>query len=269
MLPGVDLEHLLLAVGYVGLAAIIFAESGLFFGFFLPGDSLLVTASVLASAHPEAFSLPVVIFVVFVAAVTGDAVGYTFGRRVGGRLYARPDSRWFRRSHLLAAQAFYERHGGKTIVLARFMPFVRTFAPIVAGAASMRYARFAVFNISGAFLWAVGLTLAGYALGEAMGATLDRWLLLILVLIIVLSVLPAAIHLLRSNRAAIGSWMRSFPHRPVADRALMPGDAVAISPGDAIAISPGVDVAVAALGGIAIASGGQEGPDPEVPAEAS
>lgn len=139
MLPGVDLEQILLTIGNVGLAAIIFAESGLLFGFFLPGDSLLITAGVLASARPDVFSITIVVFVCFVAAVAGDAVGYTFGRRFGGRLYSRPDSRWFKRSHLLAAEGFYERHGGKTIVIARFLPFVRTFAPIVAGAANMPY----------------------------------------------------------------------------------------------------------------------------------
>ena len=166
MLPGIDLEQLLLTIGIVGLAAIIFAESGLFFGFFLPGDSLLITAGVLAAARPDVFPIELVIAVCFFAAV--------IGRR--GRLHVRAalrattlrpaDSRFFRRSHLLAAEAFYERHGGKTIVIARFMPFVRTFAPIVAGAAQMRYRRFAVFNFTGAFLWAVGLPLAGYALGR-------------------------------------------------------------------------------------------------------
>jgi membrane-associated protein len=150
-----------------------------------------------------------VIFVCFIAAIVGDAVGYTFGLRFGRRLYERPDSRFFRRSHLLSAEAFYERHGGKTIVVARFMPFVRTFAPIVAGAARMRYPRFAVFNFTGAFLWAVGLPLVGYALGEAMGDELDRWLLLILAVVVALSLLPAIIHLARHNRAEIEARIRS------------------------------------------------------------
>jgi membrane-associated protein len=213
VLPGVDLEQLLLTVGYVGLAAIIFAESGLFFGFFLPGDTLLITAGVLASARPDVFSIEIVIFVCFIAAVTGDAVGYTFGRRVGGRLYEREDSRWFKRKHLEAAEAFYERHGGKTIVLARFMPFVRTFAPIVAGAASMRYPRFALFNFTGALLWAVGLPLAGYVLGEALGEELDRWLLVVLAVVFTLSVAPTAIHLYRSNRPEVHARVRSLGRR--------------------------------------------------------
>jgi membrane-associated protein len=209
VLPGVDLEQMLLTIGLVGLAAIIFAESGLFFGFFLPGDSLLITAGVLAAARPDAFPIEMVIFVCFIAAIVGDAVGYTFGLRFGRRLYERPDSRFFRRSHLLSAEAFYERHGGKTIVVARFMPFVRTFAPIVAGAARMRYPRFAVFNFTGAFLWAVGLPLVGYALGEAMGDELDRWLLLILAVVVALSLLPTIIHLARHNRAEIEARIRS------------------------------------------------------------
>src|SRR5215204_4717026 len=144
---------------------IIFAESGLFFGFFLPGDSLLLAAGVISAAHPETFPLWAVCVVCFVAAVLGDAVGYGFGHRYGRRLYERPDSRFFKKAHLRAAEAFYEKHGGKTIVIARFMPFVRTFAPIVAGAAKMSYRRFAVFNFTGAALWAIGLPLAGYALG--------------------------------------------------------------------------------------------------------
>jgi membrane-associated protein len=209
VLPGVDLEQLLLTVGLVGLAAIIFAESGLFFGFFLPGDTLLITAGVLSSARPDLFPIHVVVFVCFIAAVVGDAVGYTFGQRVGRRLYERPDSRYFKKSHLLAAEAFYEKHGGKTIVVARFLPFVRTFAPIVAGAANMRYLRFAVFNFTGALLWAVGLPIAGYALGEAMGEQLDRWLLVVLAVVFLLSVLPTAIHILRHNREEIGARIRS------------------------------------------------------------
>jgi membrane-associated protein len=213
MLPGIDLEQLLLTIGLLGLAAIIFAESGLFFGFFLPGDSLLITAGVLAAARPDAFPIELVIAVCFFAAVTGDAVGYTFGRRFGRRLYERPDSRFFRRSHLLAAEQFYERHGGKTIVIARFMPFVRTFAPIVAGAAQMRYRRFAVFNFTGALLWAVGLPLAGYALGEVMGDTLDRWLLIILAIVVFLSLLPAFVHLVRHNREEISARLRSRGRR--------------------------------------------------------
>jgi membrane-associated protein len=213
MLPGFDLEQILLQgapVAFVVLAAIIFAESGLFFGFFLPGDSLLLTAGVLSAAYPEAFPIVAVCAICFVAAVAGDAVGYAFGRRVGRRLYDRPDSRFFKRSHLAAAEAFYERHGGKTIVIARFLPFVRTFAPIVAGAAAMPYRRFALFNFTGGALWAIGLPAAGYALGRIMPPhILDRYLLLILAVVVLISVLPTAITVWRHNREEIIARARS------------------------------------------------------------
>lgn len=210
MLPGVDLEQLILAVGLIGLFAIVFAESGLLFGFFLPGDSLLLTAGVISAAEPEAFPIWLVCAVCFVAAVTGDAVGYWFGHRVGRRLYDRPDSRFFRQSHLRAAEDFYRRHGGKTIVIARFLPFVRTFAPIVAGTARMPYTRFAVFNFTGAIMWAIGVPVAGYALGSIIPAeVLDRWLYVIIAVVIVLSVLPTAIHIYRENREEIHARVRS------------------------------------------------------------
>ncbi|MGI8927906.1 MAG: DedA family protein [Candidatus Limnocylindrales bacterium] len=210
MLPGVDLEQLILAVGLVGLFAIVFAESGLLFGFFLPGDSLLLTAGVISASNPDAFPIWLVCAVCFVAAVTGDAVGYWFGHRVGRRLYDRPDSRLFKKSHLLAAEAFYEKHGGKTIVIARFLPFVRTFAPIVAGTARMPYPRFALFNFTGAALWAIGVPLAGYALGSVIPPeVLDRWLYVIIAAVIALSILPTAIHVYRQNRDEIHARVRS------------------------------------------------------------
>jgi membrane-associated protein len=230
VLPGVDLEQFLLTIGLVGLGAIIFAESGLFFGFFLPGDTLLITAGVLASARPDIFPIELVIFVCFIAAVVGDAVGYTFGKRVGRRMYERPDSRYFKKSHLLAAEAFYEKHGGKTIVMARFLPFVRTFAPIVAGAANMRYLRFAVFNFTGAFLWAVGLPLAGYLLGEALGEQLDRWLLVVLIVVFLLSITPTAIHLLRHNREEIKARIRTRGREGAAPGAVEPSDPAQSAP---------------------------------------
>jgi membrane-associated protein len=210
VLPGVDLEQLLITFGYVGLFGIIFAESGLLFGFFLPGDSLLITAGVLSVDPPGVFSLPVVIVGCFIAAVTGDAVGYWTGSRFGRRLYDRPDSRFFKRSHLFAAEAFYERHGGKTIVIARFLPFVRTFAPVVAGIADMHYRRFAVYNFVGAALWAIGLPIAGYALGSIIPPeTLDKYLLFILGGVVLLSVAPTAIHVARANREEIAARVRS------------------------------------------------------------
>jgi membrane-associated protein len=214
VLPGVDLEQLILAVGLVGLFLIVFAESGLFFGFFLPGDSLLLTAGVLSAAHSEAFPIWLVCAVCFVATVTGDAVGYTFGLRVGRRLYDRPDSRLFKKSHLQAAEEFYARHGGKTIVIARFLPFVRTFAPIVAGTARMHYPRFALYNFTGAILWAIGVPLAGFGLGNAIPPeVLDRWLYVIIAVVIALSILPTAIHIYRRNPAEVHARVRSLGRR--------------------------------------------------------
>ena len=225
MLPGVDLEQLILTVGMVGLFAIVFAESGLLFGFFLPGDSLLLTAGVISFANPDTFPIWLVCAVCFVAAVTGDAVGYWFGQRVGRRLYERPDSRFFKKSHLLAAEAFYEKHGGKTIVIARFLPFVRTFAPIVAGTARMSYPRFAAYNFTGAALWAIGVPLAGYALGSVIPPeVLDRWLYVIIAVVIALSILPTAIHIYRSNREEINARVRSRGrHGAVGPKADEPG----------------------------------------------
>ena len=210
MVPGFTLEQLVLTFGFVGLFVIIFAESGLLVGFFLPGDSLLLTAGVISAAEPQAFPIWLVCAVCFVAAVTGDAVGYWFGHRVGRKLYERPDSRLFRQSHLRAAEAFYEKHGGKTIVIARFLPFVRTFAPIVAGTARMPYRRFALFNFTGGLLWAIGVPLAGYALGSVIPPDiLDRWLYLIIAVVIGLSILPTVIHLYRENREEVHARIRS------------------------------------------------------------
>lgn len=192
-----DLVELIQAGGYLGLFAIVFAESGLLFGVFLPGDSLLFTAGFLAS---QGFlSLPLVIVTCVAAAILGDAIGYAFGRRVGRRLFERCDSRWFKRKHLLAAEAFYEKHGGKAIVIARFLPVVRTFAPIVAGVGDMRYRRFALFNVAGAVLWGAGVTAAGYLLGNAI-PDIDRYLLPMILAIIVVSALPGLAHLSASRR---------------------------------------------------------------------
>lgn len=236
MLPGFDLEQMLLSSAPIAFAAlffIIFAESGLFFGFFLPGDSLLLTAGVLAAAYPEAFPLALVCVLSFVAAVSGDAVGYSFGSRVGRRLYERPDSRFFKQAHLRAAEAFYARHGGKTIILARFLPFVRTFAPIVAGTAKMPYRRFALFNFTGGLIWAVGLPFAGYLLGRVLPPEiLDRYLLLILAAVVALSVLPTAVHLLRHNREEIGARIRSRGRKGATPRATLADEpsAAAVQP---------------------------------------
>ena len=173
----------------IGIILVVFAESGLFFGFFLPGDSLLVTAGVLAAKGGEPhLSLPVVIVGVVVAAITGDQVGYGFGRRVGPALFRRPDSRLFKQEHVEKARVFFAEHGPKAIVLARFVPFVRTFTPIVAGVGRMHYPTFMAFNVVGGLLWGVGLTMVGYLLGEAFNV--DRYLLPIILVIVLVSFLP-------------------------------------------------------------------------------
>ncbi len=195
---GVDMVEAIKTIGYVGLFGIVFAETGLFLGFFFPGDSLLFVAGVLAAQG--FFSLPILLIVLFVAAFMGNMVGYWFGTFVGPKIFSREDSLFFRRSHILKAQAFYERYGGKTIVLARFIPIVRTFAPIVAGVAKMHYGTFMMFNFIGALLWSVGLTTAAYYLGSLI-EDIDRFLLPIVVLIIGLSVLPGMYEYWRNRKS--------------------------------------------------------------------
>ena len=197
----VDPHKLLEAFGTIGLILVVFAESGLLFGFFLPGDSLLVTAGVFAAKGD--LTLGVILVGCFVAAVAGDQVGYAFGHRVGPALFRRPDSRFFKREYVDKAQSYFERYGAKTIVLARFIPVVRTFAPIVAGVGSMRYRTFALYNVLGGLLWAVGLICVGYVLGNAID--IDRYLLPVIGVVIAASVLPIAVELLRARRARNGS----------------------------------------------------------------
>lgn len=201
-------------IGYLLIFGIIFAESGLLIGFFLPGDSLLFTAGFLASeagkelllkfglpANEPFFSLPLLVIGCFAAAVIGDSVGYTFGRRVGKRLFQREDSRLFNKKNLYKAQEFYEKHGGKAIVLARFVPIVRTFAPIVAGIGDMHYTRFVMFNLLGGFFWAVGVTVAGYFLAAIIGPdNIDKYLLPIIVVIVLISIAPPAYHLWKERQ---------------------------------------------------------------------
>lgn len=182
--------------GYAGIFFVIFAESGLLFGFFFPGDSLLFTAGLLASKG--ILNLTALITLSFLAAVLGDNVGYSFGRRVGPKIFNREKSLLFDKEHLIKAQKFYEKHGGKTIVLARFMPFIRTFAPIVAGVGAMNYRRFLLFNLVGGFLWSFGLPLLGYGLGKTI-PDVDKYLLPIIAFIVIASILPTLIHLVREK----------------------------------------------------------------------
>lgn len=189
-----DLVELIKTVGYLGLFGIIFAESGVLIGFFFPGDSLLFTAGFLAS---QGFlELPIVMIVCFVGAVLGDSFGYGFGAKVGPAIFKREDSIFFHKDHLERARRFYGRYGGKAIVLARFMPIVRTFAPILAGVGKMEYRHFLTYNLLGGVLWAIGLPLAGFFLGNII-PNVDRYLLPIILVIIFLSVLPGIIHVLK------------------------------------------------------------------------
>ncbi len=202
-LIGFDLKHFIATIGYIGIFGIVFAESGLLVGFFLPGDSLLFTAGVIAGSKSlqdtlgVELSYPILAIGCFIAAVAGDSVGYWFGSRVGRRLFQREDSLFFKKKYLYQAEALYEKHGGKIIVLARFMPIVRTFAPIVAGIGTMHYGRFLSFNIFGGLFWAAGVVSAGYFLGEAA----DGYLMPIVIIIILVSVTPPALHVLKDYLA--------------------------------------------------------------------
>ncbi len=192
-----DSTQLINTFGYLGLVAIVFAESGLFFGLFLPlpGDTLLLSAGLLAARGK--LDLWVLLMILPLAAVAGDTVGYWFGRKTGHWLFRRECSRFFRRKHLEAARAFYARHGGKTIFVARFVPVIRTFAPIVAGAADMHYGHFVFFNVAGGVVWAMGMTAAGYFLGQSV-PNLDQYILIGVLAVFVISALAAAVHLGRT-----------------------------------------------------------------------
>ncbi|MDO8510240.1 MAG: VTT domain-containing protein [bacterium] len=192
-----DLVETIKLLGMLGVWAIVFAESGLFFGFFLPGDSLLFTAGFLASQGFLTF-IPLVVGC-FIAAVAGDSVGYAFGRRVGHRIFFKENSFFFNRAYMERTQKFYEKHGKRTIIIARFIPIVRTFAPIFAGVGKMHYRDFALYNVIGGFLWAVGVTSAGYFLGNTI-PDIDRYLIPIVIGIIVVSLIPGALHLLRAKK---------------------------------------------------------------------
>ncbi len=185
--------------GYLGLAIIIFAESGIIFGIFFPGDSLLFVAGLLAANG--FISLLLAILTVIIAAVLGDSVGYWFGNSMGSRLYARPDSRFFKHEYLERTEKFYQRYGGRAIVLARFVPIVRTIAPILAGVSSMRYRSFLIYNILGAILWGAGVVLIGFSLGSIFPNS-EQFIFPIALGIIAMSFLPIALNMLRTKRAS-------------------------------------------------------------------
>jgi membrane-associated protein len=193
-----NVPELIRIVGQYGLPLIIFAETGLLVGFFLPGDSLLITAGLFAARGD--LSLPLLIVTLIPAAIVGNATGYQIGKRTGKALYNRPDSLLFRREHLRMTHEYYERHGGKTIIIAQFAPILRTFAPVVAGVADMGYRRFASYNVVGAILWISSMTLTGYLLGNMIPG-IDKRIDVLVMVIIAVSLLPAGIAWLRARRA--------------------------------------------------------------------
>ena len=195
-----DLPALVQWAGYVGLTLIIFAETGLLVGFFLPGDSLLVTAGLLAADPAFGLNVWLLGLILTVAAIVGDTVGYHVGKATGPRIFTRENSLFFHKDHLLKAQALYERHGGKTIIIARFMPIVRTFAPVVAGVGQMRYASFLAYNVVGGVLWIWSMLLTGFVLAKTVPGVAKHVEKVILV-VVFLSILPGIIAWWR-NRGA-------------------------------------------------------------------
>lgn len=184
-----DITSLIKTAGYFGLFAIIFAESGILLGFFLPGDSLLFTAGFLASQGYLHIDILLIIF--FLAAFAGDSVGYLFGNKVGPKIFSREKSLWFNPAHIEKTRKFFKSYGKKAIVLARFIPIVRTFIPVMAGVGEMEYEVFVFYNAIGALLWAVGLTLAGYLFGNAI-PNADKYILPIIGVIVLTSLIPVA-----------------------------------------------------------------------------
>lgn len=203
-----DSVQLVKWAGLVGVFVIIFAESGLLIGFFLPGDSLLFAAGFLASQGY--MSIAVLIAVCFSAAVLGDSLGYGLGKRFGSRVFRKEDSLFFRKEHLQRAQRFFEDHGGKTIIYARFIPVVRTFAPLLAGVGMMKYSYFLAYNLIGGALWAIGLPLLGFWLGGIVPDA-DKFILPVILGIVIISILPNIIYLLtsRKNRRRLKEFVQN------------------------------------------------------------
>jgi membrane-associated protein len=195
-----SLDDLIRWGGYVVLVAIVFTETGLLVGFFLPGDSLLITAGLVAAAG--GLNIWWLNGLLIVAAITGDSVGYAIGWRVGPRLFTREKSLLFNPRHIERTRRFYERHGAKTIVIARFVPIVRTFAPVVAGVGQMQYRRFLLYNILGGVGWVLGMTWAGYLLGRAI-PNVDRYMHIIVIIVIILSVIPIGVEILKERRRRV------------------------------------------------------------------
>lgn len=192
-----DVRGLVQTGGYVALAIIVFVETGLMIGFFLPGDSLLVTAGLFAAKG----DLDIVLLNVLLmfCAITGDATGYYIGKKLGPALFRKEDSLLFKKKHLIATHDFYERHGGKTIIIARFVPIIRTFAPVVAGMAGMTYRRFFLFNVVGGIGWVFSMTMTGYILLKLI-PNAEKHIHIIIIVVIFVSILPGIIEVLRARR---------------------------------------------------------------------
>jgi membrane-associated protein len=182
-----DLPVLINTIGYLGIFLVIFAESGLFFGFFLPGDTLLFTAGLLASQGY--FNIAILIFIIVFAAVLGDQIGYLFGKKFGPKIFTRNESFYFKKRYVTDAENFYKKHGKKTVILARFIPVIRTFIPILAGVGKMHYRTFITYNIIGGTIWGASITLLGYFLGEKI-PNIDTYIIPILLLVVFISILP-------------------------------------------------------------------------------
>ena len=197
-----ELVHLIISFSgwlvYAALFAVVFAETGLLVGFFLPGDSLLFTLGVFCSTGE--LNLAIVIPLLIAAAVIGDTTGFFLGRTAGPRVFSRPKSRLFNPQHLRDTEAFYSRHGGKTLIYARFVPIIRTFAPFVAGVAQMPYSRFIVYSVLGGVGWVTFMTLLGYGLGQV--PLVQKYFDIVVLLIIAISIAPAVLQFLKSRRAA-------------------------------------------------------------------
>ncbi len=192
-----DVQGLIQWGGLLMVCIIVFVETGLFVGFFLPGDSLLVTAGLFAAKGD--IDLAWLLLLVSLCAVIGDQTGYVIGRKAGSALFKREDSMFFKRKHLEKAHDFYEKYGNKTIVIARFVPIVRTFAPAVAGAAQMNYRRFVTYNVMGGILWVFSMVLGGYIMGKSI-PSLDKYIHVVIVAVVFLSILPALIEIYRARR---------------------------------------------------------------------
>lgn len=197
------LTEFIIGLGWIAVAAVIFAESGLLVGFFLPGDSLIFTAGFLAQQGIFDINIHLLVLILFLSAAIGDSTGYAFGRRVGRKLFKKQNSKFFHQENLQRAEKFYKDHGSKTIILARFVPFVRTFAPIVAGISNMHYRTFLFFNIIGAALWTAGFSYLGYYAGayiEKLGINIE----VAAIIIVILSVAPGVYHVLKEPEGRAG-----------------------------------------------------------------